>query len=330
LAAVESRSAQLRAFVRIIAREFAGLVLVLLITSFIIFASLYLGHGSPTDILFRNHVVPHAERLAIEKEFHLNDPFFQRYWLWLTSALHGNFGESVVFRVPVSQQLDPALVTSGLLILYAGLIVVVLGVGIGIVSALRRGVVDQILMFGTSIGVAIPTFVAAIIMISIFAVDLGWFPVYGDGSGFVGRVQHLTLPAFGLALWAIALVARVTRSSMREEMHNEHVQTAEARGLKQGRIVRRHVFRNAMIPISTVAGMQVAGLVAGTVVVEQIFGLDGIGQLLENAVNESDFATVQAATLVMVTAFVVMNRIVDVIYVLLDPRLRIAKESGGN
>jgi peptide/nickel transport system permease protein len=169
----------------------------------------------------------------------------------------------------------------------------------------------------------VPSFVAAIGLIWLFAVRLGWFPAIGSGTGLGGRIRHLALPAVALALAQLAYVARIARAASREELGREHVETARARGLAPSQIARRHVVRNAMIPILTVSGLTIAGLLATSVVVERAFNLDGLGSLLVDAVVRKDFAVVQAVSLLLVTAFVVVNTLVDLLYGVLDPRVRL-------
>jgi peptide/nickel transport system permease protein len=308
--------------VRLGTRQLAQLALVLLVASFIIFACVYLTPGSPEQVLFGNRKVSEAARAAVRAQYHLDDPLLARYWYWLTGALHGDFGTSLAYREPVSVRISAAAPTSALLIAYASLLIVVLGVLLGALTALRPGKLDGFVLLVTNIGVAIPTFVASTLLISIFAVRLGWFPVFGAGDGLADQLWHLTLPAVALAIWAVALLTRVTRSAMREELRQEHVETARARGLAPRRVVRRHVLRNALIPISTVVGLQTAGLISGAVIVEQAFNLNGLGQLLITAVGQNDFATVQAVALLLVAAFVVVNAVIDLLYLVLDPRVR--------
>jgi peptide/nickel transport system permease protein len=203
----------------------------------------------------------------------------------------------------------------------SGLIVGV-GVTLGLAAGIRGGLLDKGVLLATVIGQAVPSFVAAIALIWLFAVQLGWFPAIGSGSGLAGRVQHLILPAVALALAQLAYVARITRAATREQLSSEHVETARARGLAPSQITRRHVVRNAMIPIVTVSGLTVVGLLTTTVVVERAFNLDGVGSLLVEAVVRKDFAVTQAVSLLLVTAFVLVNTLVDLLYGVLDPRVR--------
>ena len=207
------------------------------------------------------------------------------------------------------------------LVIYASILILLIGIGLGVVAALmpRSG---QVITVATSIGLATPSFVAAIILMTIFAVNLGWFPVLGGGAGFVDRIWHLTLPAVALALSWLAYVAQITKVSVRDELHREYVDTARARGLREREIVRKHVLRNAVIPITTVSGLTVAGLLAGTVVVETAFGIAGLGSFLLQSVSAKDFAVVQAISLIIVATFVIVNASVDVLNGALDPRVR--------
>jgi peptide/nickel transport system permease protein len=205
----------------------------------------------------------------------------------------------------------------------ASVLIVGGGVGFGLLAGIRGGLLDKGVLLATVVGQAVPSFVAAIALIWVFAIELGWFPAIGAGAGLAGRVQHLILPAVALALAQLAYVARITRAATREELGREHVETARARGLAPSQIARRHVVRNAMIPIVTVSGLTVAGLLTTTVVVERAFNLDGVGSLLVEAVIRKDFTVVQAVSLLFVAAFVLVNTLVDVVYVALDPRMRL-------
>lgn len=295
----------------------------LLASSFVIYGSLFLTPGSPDSVLFGNHTVSPAIRAAVNREYHLNDPFFVQYWDWLRNLLHGNFGTSITLRTPVSLRLEAAAPVTVFLVSYASILIIVAGIGLGVFSALRPGKLDTVIMAVTNVGTAVPTFVAGIVLLAFFAVKLNWFPVYGAGGGFINRLHALTLPAVALAVWATAYITRVTRVSMREALQGDPVTTARARGLSPRVIVQRHAFRNALIPVVTVSGLQVAGLIAGTIIVEQVFGLNGLGQLLLSSVESKDFATVQAVSLILVGAFIVVNTMVDIAYTMLDPRIRL-------
>ena len=192
---------------------------------------------------------------------------------------------------------------------------------------LKRGLPDGVVIVITTVGAAVPAFVASTLLLFVFAVKLGWFPALGGGDGFFDQIRHLTLPAVALAIASTSLVARITRAAVREESQREHVQTAISRGIPFAAVVRRHVLRNAAIPITTVVGLTIASLFAASAIVERAFSLNGIGAYLIQASLSKDFAVVQGISLVLVTVFVVMNTIIDVLYALLDPRVALG-ESG--
>jgi peptide/nickel transport system permease protein len=304
----------------LVGNRLVSLALTLLVASVAIYGALYLAPGDPATLLAGGHATP-SVIASIARQEHLNQPFVVRYWDWLAGVLHGNLGESFLYKQPVASLLAGRVMNTVFLVVYASILIIVGGVALGLLAALRRRTGVAITV-GTSIGLATPSFVAAIILITIFAVKLKWFPVFGAGTGFAGRLSHLTLPAIALALSWLAYTAQLTRAAVHEELGTEHVETAHSRGIRERRVVFRHVVRNAMIPITTVSGLTVAGLIAGDVVVEQAFGINGLGSFLVQSSLDKDFASVQAISLILVTAFVVVNAIVDLWSLVLDPRLR--------
>jgi peptide/nickel transport system permease protein len=306
---------------KFVVRRLMMLVVTLFVASFAIYSAMYLAPGNPIAALLGGRT-PTPEAIAVlEERYHLNDPFIVRYVRWVGGALHGDFGVSIQLRQEVSTLISQRIGTTVQLVLYASLIIVVVGVALGIIGGLRKGVLDNVVIVATTISAAVPSFVASIILLSVFAVNLGWFPALGTGDGFVDQVKHLTLPAVALAFSSIALVARITRSAVREELSREHVQTAVSRGIPYRMVVRRHVMRNAAIPITTVVGITVASLFAASAVVERAFSLNGIGAYLIQAALSKDIAVVQGISLVIVAIFVVVNAIVDFLYAVLDPRV---------
>lgn len=307
---------------RVVGRQLAGVLIALLVSSFAVFGALFVAPGDPIQVLTGGReLTPDATR-ALRQHYHLDDPFLERYRHWLSGVLHGDLGTSIISRQPIDQILGPRLGTTALLLAMAAVLMATAGIGMGVVAGLAGRRVDATVRGITSIGVAIPPFVVAIMLISVFAVSLRWFPVFGSGSGFLDQLYHLTLPAFALSLAGLSYVARVTRVAIRSEADREHVQTARSRGLPESRIVRRHILRNAMIPITTVTGLTIAGTIAAAVVVESAFNLDGLGSLLVQSVTAKDFAVVQAVTLVLTCLFLVINLVVDLGYALIDPRTR--------
>jgi peptide/nickel transport system permease protein len=316
-------SAKLRFFVR----RLLMLAATLLVSSFVIFGSLYLAPGNPIAVLSGGRSLPPDAVKILEARYHLDQPFLTQYWIWLTNALHGDFGISILLRENVSTLIAQRAGGTAALVLYAAILIVIFGVGLGLVGGLRPGWVDTSVIVTSAVSAALPSFVAAIVLIIVFSVGLGWFPSLGSGQGLVDGVYHLTLPALALAASSLAIVARVTRASVREEFGREHVQTAISRGIPYPQLVRRHVLRNASIPITTVTGVTIASLIAGAAVVERAFGLNGLGAYLVSAANSKDFAVVQGICLVLVTTFVIVNLVVDLLYAALDPRISLGSRA---
>ncbi|MFF2274439.1 ABC transporter permease [Agromyces sp. NPDC058126] len=307
-------------------KRIVALALVLLVSSFIVFSGMYLAPGSPEQFLVQGRTVTPEVLEAIRAQYGLDDPFLVRYWNWLVDVLHGDFGRSLITQQDVSTLVESRLPTTLFLAAYAAILIVLFGVGLGVLAATRSGVFEKVVVFGSNLGFAVPTFFAALLLMALFGANLGWFPVSGSGEGFTDRVWHLTLPAIALAFPAIAVVARITRTAVREEQGSEHVVMAIARGVPKRIVLARHTIRNSMLPVTTVLGTNIAGLLASAFVIEYAFTLDGIGSLLVNSVQKKDFAVVQAIALIMVLAFGLINLIVDLLYAVIDPRVRLARE----
>ena len=289
--------------------------------SFVIFAALYLAPGNPIAALSGGRPLPPGSVHVLELRYHLDESFLAQYWYWLGNALHGNLGISITLQENVSTLIASRIWTTAGLVLYASLIIVAMGIGLGVASGLRRGWSDTSILVVTAVSAAIPAFVAAIVLIILFAVKLRWFPALGNGTGFLGDTRRLTPPAIALATASLAIVARVTRAAVRAEGDREHVQTAVSRGIPARWVIRRHILRNATIPITTVTGITVASLIAVAAVVEVAFSLNGLGSYLVQAAQSKDIAVVQGISLVLVTAFVVVNMVVDMLSAALDPRI---------
>lgn len=312
---------------KFVARRMAMLVATLVVASFAIYSAMYLAPGNPIAALLGGRTPTPEAIKVLEERYHLNDPFILRYVRWVGGALRGDFGVSIQLRQEVSTIIVQRIGTTAQLVLFSSLIIIVFGIAMGVASGLRKGVLDNVVIGITTVSAAVPSFVASIILLSVFAVNLGWFPALGTGDGVLDTIKHLTLPALALAFSSIALVARVTRSSVREELGREHVQTAISRGIPYPLVVRRHVMRNAAIPITTVVGITVASLFAASAVVERAFALNGLGSYLIQAALSKDIAVVQGISLVIVAVFVVANTIVDFLYAVLDPRVSLGTKA---
>ncbi|WP_214324463.1 ABC transporter permease [Nonomuraea sediminis] len=310
---------------RFVAGRLGGLVATLLVASFVIFGALYAAPGSPITFLTHGRSMTPEAIAALNAQYHLDEPPLAQYWRWLTGVVRGEFGTSILYQDSVGSLLAGRAMNTVALVLFSAVLIIVAGLVIGVLAGLRPGIVANSLMALSTASMAVPAFVAAVVLTLVFAVDLGWFPVFGSGSGLADRIWHLALPAVALALASVAFVARLTQTAVRQELAADHVQTAVSRGLPYRFIVRRHVLRNATIPVLTVTGLTVAGLIASSVVVEQAFQLNGLGSYLVSSVQQKDFPVVQAICLVYVAAFIVLNTLIDLAYSLLDPRIALGR-----
>lgn len=309
-------------------RRLGVMLLTLLIASFVIFGSLYLAPGDPVTFLIGNPENLTPERIAaVRAQYNLDDPFFLQYWHWLSAVLQGDLGMSFVYQQPVSSLMASKLPNTVYLVLLTALIFIVVGITLGAISALRRGkAADSIITGITTFASSIPNFVISLVLIFVFSVQLRLFPVAGDGIGFADRVYHLILPALALAAGSLATISRVTRQSMIDNIKAEHVDVVRSFGLPTRTIVFRHVFRNSLGPIMTMGGLIIAGMLGGTVLIETIFGLNGVGSLLVDSINAHDFPTVQAVLLYSVVAYMTVTTLVDLLYPLIDPRVAVRSE----
>ncbi|MEV6756676.1 ABC transporter permease [Streptomyces sp. NPDC051214] len=307
---------------RFIARRAATLTVTLLIASVVIYGALFLSPGDPATLLAGGGKEPSPGLLAeIHRQYHLDDPFLESYWRWLTGMLHGDAGQSLSYQDSVTNLLAARVGNTLFLIAYAALLIVTLGVTLGAVAALRGRWVDTVVTMVSTTLMAVPVFVMSVLLTWGLAVRLDWFPAYGTGSGFPDRLEHLTLPALALAASWLAYVAQVSRSAIRAELASEHVQTARGRGIAERFVVRKHILRNAAAPIASVSGVAVAGLIAGSSIVEQAFGINGVGALLIQSAAKQDLAVVQALALLTVVAFALINTAVDLLTAALDHRV---------
>jgi peptide/nickel transport system permease protein len=296
-------------------------VITALVASFAVYAAMYYSPTSSLALLLGGRNVSPEQIAHVKQQYHLDEGLLAQYGHWLTDFLGGNLGTSLLYRDDVSSLLGNRIATTSFLVVYAGILILVIGVSSGALAALRSGWMDSVLRFLYSIGIAVPTFVAATILIAVFAVQFPIFPAYGSGTDFWSRIYFLTLPAVALSLSNIAYIGKVTRASINGVKSLDFVWAASARGIRPRTITLRHTMRNGLLPVITVGGLSIAGLIAGTVVVETAFGLDGIGSLLVQAITQNDFAVAQAIVLILIVVFIVLSTIVDILYGLLDPRV---------
>ncbi len=308
--------------VRFVLRRTAGTVVLLLGLSFIVFALLYLAPGDLTKNLLGNRRVSPEAIAAVREQYHLDDPFLLQYGRWLLATLQGDLGVSIRSGAGVGSMLVDRGGLTMALTLIAFALAVGLGVPLGVLAARRRNsAVDRGIVGAALVGVSAPSFAVGLLLLYAFAVMLGWFPLYGVGEGVLDRLWHLALPAAALAIGLGALVIKMTRTAVLAELEQDYVTFARARGLN-GRTVSRLYLTNAAIPIVTSAGLMLAFLFGGTILVEVTFALPGIGSLLSESITFKDVPVVQAVTLLVALVIAGTSLLVDLAYLLLDPRVR--------
>jgi peptide/nickel transport system permease protein len=310
--------------VRFVAKRLLGAIPLLLGVSFLVFALLQIAPGSPEQVLAGGRHVDAQTFADIRRQFNLDKPFLVQYWLWLSHIVRGDLGQTIVFHDTVTNLVVPRILPTLELAALAFLFILVTGLGFGVVSALREGTwlgrVSSGTMLATS---AMATYVSSILLIAVFSVALGWFPIFGLGKGGLDRLYHLVLPAVALGLGVMSLIGRTCQASLSQVLGEAYVEAARSRGFPERRVVVRHALRNALLPVLTVTGASFGYLIVGTVLVEYTFGLNGLGALLVQAVQDKDFPTVQGVTLLFAASFVLINLVVDLLYAMVDPRVRL-------
>lgn len=308
-----------------VARRLLSLALTLLAASLVVFLALEFLPGDAAQILLGTEVREDT-LAALRAQLGLDQPAYERYLRWIGGLLVGDFGESQVYRVPIWSMIEDRLTISLPLAVMAFALSTLMALPFGIAAALNRGRLADVLVMGfAQIGLAIPNFWFGILLILLFAVQLGWvgaggFP--GWEEGLLPGLQALILPAFALALSEAAILSRMVRAAMLETLGEDYIRTARAKGLTDARIVVRHALANAMIPIATLMGLQFAFLVAGAVIVENVFFLPGLGRLLLQAIFERDLILVRDLVLLLSAFVVALSFLVDIAYGVIDPRLR--------
>ncbi len=311
--------------IRFIARRVVSLALTLVVASAIIFLALEVVPGDPASIMLGVNAQPDTIA-ALKEELGLNVSRPARYFNWVAGMLHGDFGISYTYRTPVRDMIADRILISLPLAVYALLLSTAIAFPAGILAATRRGAVADVSIMGsTQLGIAIPNFWFAIILVAVFAIKLQWFPAGGFPGwqdGFIGGIKALTLPAVALALPQASILARVMRSSLLDTLGEDYIRTARAKGLTTRQSLWRHALRNALIPVLTIIGLQFSFLLAGAIIVENVFYLPGLGRLIFQGITQRDLIVVESVVMLLVFAVVMVTFIVDVAYAAVDPRLR--------
>jgi peptide/nickel transport system permease protein len=332
---------------KFIVRRLLLLVPILLGLSIIVFVWIRALPGGPAQALLGERATE-AQVAQIEREYGLDDPIYEQYWKFLKKAVVFDFGNSVTSRRPVTDELKERFPATVELALAAMIFSIVLGLPLGFVAAKRYGsIVDHGSLIASLLGISIPIFFLAILLKYIFAVELGWLPTVGrlsvlidlehptkfyvldailalDGEALWDTLKHLVLPAVALGTIPLAIIARITRAAVLDVQNEDYVRTARAKGVSPGIVDRRHVLRNALLPVSTIIGLQVGLLLSGAVLTETVFAWPGLGSWLVDAIQDRNFPVLQGGILFLAVIFVLVNLVVDISYAILNPRIRIS------
>jgi peptide/nickel transport system permease protein len=306
-----------------ILRRLAQMIPVLFGITLVVFALLQLIPGDPATTMLGLQARPEAVA-ALRRELGLDRALWEQYLRYLGNLVTFDLGDSLKFKVSVASLLGDRLEVSLALIAYATVLMIVLSLPVGIISALRKdGIFDQITRVVLMVTLVMPAFWVGILFLTYFSVKLQLFPVAGYGEGWREHLHHLFLPALTIALSIVPILVRALRTSVLEAMASDYVRTARAKGLRERAVVSSHVLRNALIPALTLLGLSVGYLLGGTVIVENVFSLPGAGKLLVDAIAARDYPLVQSTTLVFAVLVISVNLLTDVIYTFLDPRVRL-------
>ena len=310
---------------RYLATRALSVVLTLFVATLVIFIALNLAPGDPASFMMGTAGDPSA-LAQLRVELGLDQPFWLRYLNWIGGLLSGDFGVSYTYRVPVATLIAERLQVTLPLAVLAMALSVVIAIPAGMLAASRRGTATDASVSGLAqVGLAIPNFWLAILLVFVFATTLRWFSAGGFPgweAGLLPALKALLLPAVALALPQAAVLTRVTRGALIETLSEDYIRTARAKGLSEGQTIRRHARRNAMIPVLTILGLQFTFLIAGGIIIENVFYLPGLGRLVFQAIAQRDLIVVQGVVVVLVLAAVIVTLVVDAAYALADPRIR--------
>ena len=318
-----------RWLIRYVRRRLLMLIPLTFIVSVAAFGLTHIAPGGPVAALLQDLPSSPETIKAIEEKYRLNDPVVVQYWHWVGGVVHGDLGRSIVTNDKVINEITARLSVS-LTLNAAGIaIAIALGIPLGVLAALRRGrLLDQLLVTISVLFMSTPAFALGLFALYFFGFKFGWFPLFGPGSWVLDRLHHLALPAIVLGLHGMGFVMRLTRASMLEQFEQDYIAFARARGLGSFHVTVRYALRNALIPVTTAAGLLLTGLLTGSVLVETVFGLPGLGTLLVSSVVAGDFPMIQGLLLLIAAWIILINIVVDVAYAFIDPRVGFEKAVG--
>jgi peptide/nickel transport system permease protein len=306
-------------------RRFTSLLLTLALSTIVIFMVMEIVPGDPALIILGIGATDET-LAALREQMGLDLPLMTRYIQWVSGVLVGDLGTSYTYSVPVSELIAERSIVSLPLAIIALTLSTIIAIPTGILAASRRGqIADTGIMGLTQLGIAIPNFWFAMLMVYVFAVMLRWVPAGGFpgwDQGVFSALKSLVLPAIALALPQAAILSRVTRSALLEALGEDYIRTARAKGLTRSMVLWRHALRNALIPVLTIMGLQFAFLLAGTIIIENVFYLPGLGRLIFQAITQRDLIVVESTVVLLVASVILINFLVDITYALVDPRLQ--------
>ncbi|HYP59645.1 MAG TPA: ABC transporter permease [Thermomicrobiales bacterium] len=312
-----------------ILRRLVLLIPVILVVGIVVFALVHLTPGDPAAVILGDSATPEAIA-NLREQLGLNDPLPVQFLHWFGNVLTLDFGESIFMGKPVTTAMGERVQPTVLLTIYALIVQIAIGVPAGVISAVKHNsIIDRIVTMISISGAAIPTFFLGILLILLFSVRLRWLPSGGYTPITEDPVAHfkaMLMPAFALGFSSSGLLARLVRSSMLDVLREDYVRTAFAKGLTQRGVVVGHALRNALIPALTVIGTSVGALLGGAVVTEVVFTIPGMGRLVVQSISRRDYPVIQGAVMIIAMTYVVVNLIVDVLYVYIDPRVRLGGE----
>ena len=311
--------------IALLSRRLAGLVITLLVVSLVIFAVMDLLPGDPASIMLGTSASPET-LAALRHDLGLDQPLLIRYGQWLAGVFSGNLGQSYTYGVPVAGLIVERLAVTLPLALIAIVLSVLIALPLGVLAAARRGgILDAIATVFSQVSIAVPAFWVALLLIILFSTTLGLMPAGGFpgwDAGLLPALHALVMPAVALALPQAGVLTRVTRSAVLDTMHEDFARTAVAKGLSHSAVLWQHIVPNALVPILTILGLQFTFLVAGAVLVENVFNLPGLGRLAFQALSQRDIVVMQDVVLFFAGLVIIMNFIVDLSYLVIDPRMR--------
>jgi peptide/nickel transport system permease protein len=310
---------------RYVIRRFLGMIAVMFTVVTIVFVIVRVAPGDPAAVMLGPDATA-ADIAALREQLGLNRPLILQYLYFLGQLLRGDLGQSIFLNMPVLSALADRAEPTFFLTLFSILIASAIALPVGILAAYKRGsLFDQVATTLAMLAASIPSFWLGLILIQVFAVRWSWFPVSGYGgpdASFIVRLSHLVLPATALGIVSSALITRFTRASMLDVLNDDYVRTARSKGMGEFRVVMKHAFKNALIPVLTVIGLTAALLVSGAIVTETVFSLPGVGNLVVSAVLRRDYPVIQGALLVIAALYVLINFVIDMLYLVVDPRVR--------